>query len=236
VINLPKLKTGMVVPVTLGLKNFKGLLPDSEKKRFHLTHLQRAIADLSQVAKAQLTIIDGIVASSLYEPKETNVLFAGSDVLSVDAVASQAIGFQPADIEYMSLAHEAGVGTIDLKNIEILGKSLDRIHLDLKKGPTESKAYVDLFPEVIIIDGEPCSGCVGSLYTSLKRAKTKGMLKGASGLSLVLGSKINEIPVGKNVLCVGNCTKSLKAEFHLPGCPFTSMDFMHILEEHFLYE
>ncbi len=233
IINLPKLKTGLAVPVTLGLKNLKGLLPDGEKKRFHHTHLSKAIADLSQIVTPQLTIIDGIIASELYEPKETNILFAGSDVLAVDAVAARVVGLDPAEIEYMALAEEAGVGTTGLENIQVVGRSLDETHVDLKKGPTQSKAYIDLFPEVKIIDGEACSGCVGMLYMSLKGAKEKGILKSVSGLTLAIGSKVKEIPDGDRVLCIGNCTQDLKADHYLKGCPFTSMEFMSILEEHF---
>jgi uncharacterized protein (DUF362 family) len=204
IINLPKLKTGLAVPVSLGLKNLKGFLPDAEKKRFHHTHLSKAIADLAQIVKPHLTIIDGITASELYEPKETNILFAGSDVLAVDAVAARAVDLNPAEIEYMALAEEAGVGTIDLEHVQVVGRSLYETHVDLKKGPNQSKAYIDLFPEVKIIDGEACSGCVGVVYMGLKFAKERGTLEGTPGLTLAMGPRVKEVPAGDRVLCLGN--------------------------------
>jgi len=236
IINLPKLKTIASLPVSLGLKNLKGLLPDSEKKRFHHTHLSRAIADLNQVVKPRLSIIDGIIASELYEPKETDILFAGSDVLAVDAVAARAIGFNPAEIEHMSLAAEAGVGIIDPNRIEVVGDSLDDTRLDLKKAPNSSEAYVSLFPEVTIVDGEACSGCVGSLYMNLTRARARGLLDNVSDLTFVMGANVKDIPAGDKILCIGNCTKHLEGEYFLPGCPFTSLEFSKMLEDHFVRE
>ncbi len=233
IVNLPKLKTTCAVPVSLGLKNLKGLLPDSEKKRFHHTHLSRAIADLNQIVKPDLTIIDGIIASELYEPKETDILFAGRDVLAVDATAARAVGFDPLKIEYMSLAAEAGVGTLDPLQIEIIGDPPETARLDLKKAPTSSEAFAGLFPEVRIVDGDACSGCVGSLYMSLTRARAAGLLDDISDVTLVMGAKVDALPEAEQVFCIGNCTKDLKAEHYLPGCPFTSMEFIRILKERF---
>ncbi|WP_028307188.1 DUF362 domain-containing protein [Desulfitibacter alkalitolerans] len=85
-INIPKLKTISSVPVSIGLKNLKGLISDAEKKRFHHTNLNRSIVDLNKVIQPHFTIVDGIIASEMYEPKEMNVIIAGKDILAVDTV------------------------------------------------------------------------------------------------------------------------------------------------------
>ncbi len=92
---------------------------------------------------------------------------------ATDAVAARVIGLDPNNIEYMSLAEEAGVGTLDPDQIKIMGKPLAGLRLDLKTSPTSSDAFAALFPEVRFINGEPCSGCVGSVYLSLTRARLK---------------------------------------------------------------
>lgn len=231
-INLPKLKTIFAVPISLGLKNLKGLLPDIEKKRFHHTMLAKAIIDLNKVVKTNLTIIDGLVSSELYEPKETNCLIAGSDVLAVDAVTTKAIGLNPAEIEYLRLAEEAGIGTLDLKKINVLGEPLSEIRLDLKIAPDRSEAFRNLFPEIEIIDGEACSGCAASLYLSLKMARSKGIMDKITGFKIVLGLGVEKIPSDEKVLCIGNCAKKLQGRHFLPGCPFTYMDFSDYLEKY----
>jgi len=48
-VNLPKLKTISALPVSLGLKNLKGLIPEAEKKRFHHLGLAKALVDLGKV-------------------------------------------------------------------------------------------------------------------------------------------------------------------------------------------
>ena len=234
IINLAKLKTLYSVPVSLGLKNLKGLLPDKEKKRFHHVNLSKGLADLSQVVKPQFTLIDGIVSSEFYEPKETDVLFASRDMIAADSVASRAIGLNPVEIEYLRLASEVGAGTIDLDCLEIVGDSLEETHLDLRKVPNYTEAFAISFPEIKIVEGGPCSGCTGSLYVGLKRARASGLLDKIGDLTLVVGAKIDNAPSGENVLCIGNCTKKLGGKHFLPGCPFISMDFCDIIEQHFL--
>ena len=233
-INLPKLKTIAALPVSLGLKNLKGVLPDPEKKRFHHTHLTRAIIDLNQIVKPSLTVIDGIIACELYEPRETGILVAGSDVLAVDVVAISAAGLNPNEMDYIALAGEAGVGVNDLDGIRVMGEPLETIRLNLKQAPTSSQAFKSLFPEVEIVDGQSCSGCVGSLYMSLKRTREKELFDRIPGLTVVMGARVETLPPGKNVLCVGNCTNTLNADHYLPGCPFTAMEFISFLEAHFV--
>ena len=233
-INLPKLKTISAVPVSFGLKNLKGLISDGEKRRFHNRGLPKALGDLGQVVTPQLTIVDGIVASELYEPREANLIVIGSDVLAVDAVAAAAIGLVPAEVEYFRLAHEAGMGPIDLDEIEVVGAALAETRVFLRTAPTESEAFSMLFPEVAILDGEACSGCIGSLYMGLKTARARGLLDSAPALKLVVGPGVKELPPGKQVLCLGNCTKPLAAAHFLPGCPFISIEFCALLHKAFL--
>jgi len=154
---------------------------------------------------------------------------AGGDVLAVDAVACAAIGLAADHIEYLRMAQEAGIGTIDLEQIEICGDSLAEVQVHLRTAPTASKAFSALFPEVTIIDGNACSGCSGSLYLSLKTAKEQGLLDRIPDLKLVVGAGIAEVPAGEHILCLGNCTKPLSAAHHLPGCPFISIEFCDLL-------
>lgn len=102
-INVPTLKTIFSVPVSLGMKNLKGLLPDSEKRRFHHTDLNRGIADLNQAVRPHLNIIDGITGSELYSPKEANLLIAGTDIVALDTVGCLVMDVDPADVATLDL-------------------------------------------------------------------------------------------------------------------------------------
>ena len=50
-------------------------------------------------------------------------------------------------------------------------------------------------------------------------------------ISLVMGSAIKKMPAGDKVLCLGNCTKPLRAKHFLPGCPFAAMEFSEMVKK-----
>ena len=234
IVNLAKLKTVCAVPASMGMKNLKGLLPDKEKKRFHHTDLNKAIVDLNKVVKPCLTIIDGITASELYKPKETRILFAGGNILAVDMVAAASIGIDFQEIAYLRLAAEQGMGPDRIDQIEVLGDPVPESLSDFKRAPDNTHAFADLFPEVEIIDGDACSGCVASLYLSLKISQENGTLEQVRGLNIAMGSKIETLPTDKTVFYVGNCTQKVSKGKFLTGCPFIYMEFEEYLKKKFL--
>ena len=100
-INIAKMKTHVQAGVTLGMKNQKGLLHFADKKRFHMTGLDACIRQLGEIAKPDLTIVDGIIALEGDGPwrfgtrKDANLLVAGTDMVEVDNVCLRLMGFPP---------------------------------------------------------------------------------------------------------------------------------------------
>jgi hypothetical protein len=54
-------------------------------------------------------------------PHEKNVILASADQVAIDAVAARLMGFDPLSIKYIRLAHDAGLGCGDPREIEIVG-------------------------------------------------------------------------------------------------------------------
>ena len=55
-------------------------------------------------------------------PHVKNVILASADQVAIDAVAAKLMGFDPLkDIKYIRLAHDAGLGCGDVRQIEIVG-------------------------------------------------------------------------------------------------------------------
>jgi len=54
-------------------------------------------------------------------PYVKNVILASRDQVAIDAVAARLMGFDPMTIRYIRLAHEAGLGTGDVREIELVG-------------------------------------------------------------------------------------------------------------------
>lgn len=229
IINVPKLKTISAVPVSLGMKNLKGFLPDSEKKRFHYTDLNKAIVDLNIMLQPQLTIIDGIIGNQLYEPKETNVLIAGTDVVAVDTVGCMVMGVDPSMVAYLTLATERGLGTAARQEIRILGENLQAVKQQFTQAPSNAEAFKSQFSQVEIVDGAACSGCVATLYLSLKQAREKGLLDKWKGTTFAIGPKAEPVE-GRRVLYLGKCLQRCQDKDYIPGCPFTFMEFVDYLE------
>ncbi|MBN1996166.1 DUF362 domain-containing protein, partial [candidate division KSB1 bacterium] len=84
IINLPNLKVHYATGITLALKNLKGLLVGSEKKRFHDIGLDKAIVDLNNTIRPDLTIADAISCMEGMGPRggdlvKMNLILAGQN-------------------------------------------------------------------------------------------------------------------------------------------------------------
>ena len=104
-ISVPVLKIHSLAMVTLGIKNLHGCISDEDKLFGHSwRELPYKLVDFLRVRIPDVTIVDGLVGSEgdhaeEGRPVEMNLLIAGRDVVSVDAVTSAVIGFEPMEIE-----------------------------------------------------------------------------------------------------------------------------------------
>ncbi len=125
VINVPIAKHHMMARLTLGLKNLMGVVLD--RGAMHAKGLPQSIVDLATVVKPQLTVIDatrilvanGPTGGNLNDVKQMDTIIASADVVAADAYAATLFDKTGADIEYITLADELGLGTMDLTSIEI---------------------------------------------------------------------------------------------------------------------
>ena len=114
-INVPLIKGHCQTQITCALKNLKGVITDGEKRRFHSMGLHRPIAFLNKLVKPDLIIADDICADPYFEeggrPGDSKRIVAGFDPVLMDSYAAQCLGYEPDEIEYISLAAREGVGT-----------------------------------------------------------------------------------------------------------------------------
>jgi uncharacterized protein (DUF362 family) len=88
--------------------------------------MNRNLVALSRVAKPHISVVDGFVAMHREGPRhgtpiKLGVVVAGTDAVSVDAVAAAVMGFDPMRIGYLKYAHDLGLGLADLGGIAIVG-------------------------------------------------------------------------------------------------------------------
>jgi uncharacterized protein (DUF362 family) len=224
-ITAPKMKTHNQTVVSLSIKNQHGLLRAEDKRIMHRDDIHQKIVDITGVAKPNLIIIDGTVAlegqgPTYGSPVETNLILAGTNVVSCDAVASSLMGFEPESITSLRLAQMQGFGTLDVNEISIKGENLNNVRVKFKKPSTE---VVGVFPHVNVYVGGPCqSGCYAWTRVGLDGMKRHGVLDKVKGnINIIMGvSPTVPEKLDGRTFVIGDCAAKHKDKgIFIPGCP-----------------
>ncbi|MBU1947859.1 MAG: DUF362 domain-containing protein [Candidatus Eisenbacteria bacterium] len=122
-INMPIAKHHAATEVTLSMKNLMGI--NWDRVFFHQTDLHRCIAELTSLIRQDLIIMDAnhvLMTNGPSGPGEVHLgrqVIAGVDPVAVDAFTTQAFFREPDRIDHIRIAHELGVGEIDLAKLKI---------------------------------------------------------------------------------------------------------------------
>jgi uncharacterized protein (DUF362 family) len=133
-VNLPKIKTEGHVSVTLSIKNLFGVLQRRKKSALH-KKLNEILPYLAKTVRHDLIVVDGLVAMEgngpiIGTPREMRVVVAGRSPVSVDALCSRLMCFDPTEIPHIAKAHEMGVGDMDP---EVLGDGWERFVCEFER-------------------------------------------------------------------------------------------------------
>lgn len=232
IINIPVMKTHDSLPVTLGLKNMKGIVSDKNKRRFHSLGVEEGIIDINKVALPDITIIDGTVGMEgdgplNGTPANMNVLIASLDPLAAEIVAIKAMGLDPESMRYIQLAYEAGFGEKDINKIDIVGENLECITKKFKTSYYTKKKYED--KNIVVHDEQACSACRDSIIKFMRDIKSRGN----NEVHVVAGSTTefsDEIGYKCRSIGIGKCLYTHKDLFdgYVPGCPPLKKDIKKI--------
>jgi uncharacterized protein (DUF362 family) len=141
IIHLPTMKTHVFTTMTGAMKNaFGGLL--NEKRHYTHSVIHETLVDLLTVQKeihsGIFAVMDGTIAGDgpgprCMVPHIKNYILASADQVAIDAVAAKMMGFEPMELKFIRLAHEAGLGCGDLKEIEIVGEDISEVSFHFQK-------------------------------------------------------------------------------------------------------
>jgi uncharacterized protein (DUF362 family) len=132
IIHLPTVKCHIYTGTTGSMKNaFGGLL----NSRRHYTHsvihetLNDLLAIQQEIHAGIFTVMDGTICGNGPGPRtmipvEKDLILAAADSTAIDAVAAKMMGFDPMDLKFIRLAHESGLGTGRLEDIEVKGEEI----------------------------------------------------------------------------------------------------------------
>jgi len=230
-VNVAKMKTHIQTGVTLGMKNQKGLLTAADKRRFHHLGLNECIRDLAEVVRPALTIVDGVVALEgngpwrYGQPVPMNVLVGGTDMVEVDNVCRELMGFAPEHAPH--IPHLAAVKTV--------GLPIDEARRKFVFEYTGCFVYKNVYEHIC----DSCSGCNWSLYYAFREVKRsrwrrlKFLYRGVwRRLDIVMGHATEVPPQHGKIICVGECAREFAEKNGLPvvrGCPPTAQDVLKLL-------
>jgi len=224
-INMPVLKAHCQTLLTCALKNLKGCIPDSEKRRFHSLGLSKPIAYLGKAIPVGLTIVDALAGDLTFEeggnPVQMDRIFIGRDPVLVDTYAAALLGYATADIEYIDMAADIGVGSAELAIAQV-----HEYDVNLKTGTQfrPSRQAQRLAEKVIAKDA--CSACYGGLIHALQRLSEANKLKSLPG-PIHIGQGFRGQAI--EGIGIGQCTSKCSA--FVPGCPPAAIDMVEFLEK-----
>ncbi len=123
-INMPVAKSHGGAGLTMAMKNWMGSVND--RGYWHRNDLHQCIADFCTVVKAHLVIMDATRIMLTGGPKgpgkmdyPDEIIF-GTDIVAVDAYGATLFKKNPFDIRYIKIAHDMGIGCVDLSQINII--------------------------------------------------------------------------------------------------------------------
>jgi len=135
ILHLPTVKTHGHSITTGAIKNaFGGLL--KEVRHYAHKYIHEVMVDLLLMQRELhpnvFAVMDGTVAGDgagprTMFPKVQNVILASADSVAIDAVAAKLMGFDPAEIPYLRMATEMGLGEGRVGHVEIVGDPIDGI-------------------------------------------------------------------------------------------------------------
>lgn len=224
IINMPVLKAHCQTSLTCALKNLKGCIPDSEKRRFHAEGLHHPIAQLGAALPVFLTVVDGLNGDLTFEeggtPVPMNRVFMGMDPVQLDAYAAELLGLSLQEVPYIRLAERFGAGSTALPDGCVIELNKD----EAPSRPLRLSRRVESLARMTEADSA-CSACFGSLIHALHRLDEEGELRRLKRkICIGQGYKGKSGEIG-----VGHCTAGFAHS--CPGCPPRAADIMDFLRE-----
>ncbi len=222
-IDLPVLKGHCQTVMTCALKNLKGCLPDSEKRRFHADGLIEPIAALAAALKPSLVIVDGICGDLDFEeggnPVQSDRMYLGTDPVQIDAYGCSLMGLELRDVPYIELAEEWGAGSAALKEGDVVALNSPG---EGRASQRPSGVVKDLTRRVTA--DSACSACYAALVRGLYQAGEEG-LRPSEDIFIGQGFR-GKAPEG---LGIGNCCRG--ASSFAAGCPPKASDVLEALRK-----
>lgn len=124
-INVPVLKHHSGTGLTIAMKNLMGAIWD--RGFYHKSGLHECIADFCLYRRPDLNVVDAYRMTMNNGPQQAKPedvvvrksLLLSRDIVAVDAASAKLFGSDPVKTRYIRLAHDLGIGTMNLEKLNI---------------------------------------------------------------------------------------------------------------------
>lgn len=154
IVHLPTVKCHIYTNITGSMKNAFGGLLDNRRHYCH-SRIHETLVDLlaiqQEIHKGIFTVTDGTTAGNGAGPRtmipvKKDIILASDDCVAIDAVSAKMMGFDPMDHDFIRLAHERGLGTGRIDEIEIVGDvDIENENWGFKTGDNAASCVGKLF-------------------------------------------------------------------------------------------
>ncbi|WP_366921819.1 DUF362 domain-containing protein [Metallumcola ferriviriculae] len=254
IINVPVLKTHNQTKVSLGIKNFKGVINRKSKMFCHNkdTDLSNIFPHIIEKLPVALTIIDGVFGMAkgpgpTGKAERLNLLVASRDTFAADVVGAALLGYPAKEVEHLVYFSSRNGGSLDINDIDVRGEKVEEnsTFLDFDWEWTEANTGPAGFEKRGITglalrkyDSTMCTGC--SMLFNPLLIMFMSAYKGEPFPNVeVLSGKVQEASPGfdKTVL-FGKCPYSLNKDnpninkaIAIKGCPPDLEEFEKAMNE-----
>lgn len=151
IINLPKLKTHMMMTFSGAVKNLFGIVPGSLKAEYHFRFEDEGdfagvLVDICQFANPTLTVMDTVVGMegsgpANGTPRSVGLILSGADPYDLDVVASAAVGLDPKTVPTVRECMKRGLCSGRVADVATAGKRLEDVAVRDFKMPENKVAF-----------------------------------------------------------------------------------------------
>lgn len=224
-INVPLLKGHCQTRYTGALKNLKGLIPDSEKRRFHSRGLHEPIARLNQMLHQDCIVMDAICPDPTFEeggdPSDMNRILFATDPVLIDSYGASVIGYTDEDIPYIGRSEELHVGSLWDGSTDSVLEINDHGEAGSYRQDEQLREL-----ETLINEKEACSSCYAALIRALRQIEEPEAYRYAIGRFFRTGHLQAD---HSDMVGIGVCTQRFSTS--IPGCPPSSQDIVEFLTQ-----
>ena len=225
-INMPVLKGHCQTYFTGALKNLKGCIPDSEKRRFHSRGLHEPIARLNTVIHQDFIVMDAICGDPTFEeggtPSRMHRILCCDDPVCIDSYGTWLLGLDVEEVAYILRAEELGVGTPWDESEGLLEVNSPPVkHGEIVRDPLITEIAARILPK------EACSSCYAALIQAIRRYEE---LHGSAAddslddVRFAIGRGYRSVETGivmhesEQLIGIGRCFHAAKDRM-VAGCP-----------------